>query len=505
MNSGEGNRSLRDLVDTVRTFRSHAVGWVVLALAFALLAAIETVLSPHFALWLDELFSLWTTDPALPLKASAARITGDSNPPLYYALLRFVRAFVAEPTSAILLSNGIALLAASTFVLWISARAGKPLLACLGIAAFALSGPTLFFFQEGRAYFLSNSLVFALAWQAALTVDDPAVQAPPVRLALLGAAAALSHVFAGLAAGAIAAGLLACGLFGRRRDLVVQGVVLGGSTTVVFGLWLASAIGTVGNIGWIQFSLAHVTTAMLYVVLLAVGNKMLAPLVVFLGYAAWLKRARPLLILFAVAFTVFIALPIAVSFHTPLITGRYWQIGAPALTVLLVFLARAFSMPPATPWGYAAAIGVALYLVVATVKGFASVRFLLGSESAWSGANLVAKLAKDCPSGAVRIKALGFDSALATDLYSVASGLPASVFVTADAAPPLAARDAPCPVIGWGENVTQHDFAPLTAPEADILKTLNVEGSPGDFTIVRHPSGFVVLRAPTPAHSVHLP
>lgn len=505
MNSGEGNQSLRDLVDDVQTTRSRAIGWVVLVLAFALLAAIETVLSPHFALWLDELFSLWATDPALTLKASAARITGDSNPPLYYALLRLVRIFVPEPTGAIFLSNGIVLAAASAFVLWISARAGKPLLACLGIAAFALSGPTLFFFQEGRAYFLSNTLVFVLAWQAALTVDDPAVRAPPIRLALLGAAAALSHVFAGLAAGAIAAGLLACGLLGKRKDLVVQGLVLGGSTTVVFGLWLATAIGTIGNIGWIQFGLAYVSIAMLYVVFLAIGNKMVAPLLVLLGYAAWLKRTRPLLILFGVAILVFVALPIAVSFHTPLITGRYWQIGAPALIVLLVFLARGFSTPPAKLWGYAATIGVALYLIVATVKGFSSARFLLENELAWSGSNLVANLARDCPSGSVRVKAFGFAGSFASDLYSVASGLPPSLFVDAETAPPLSALDAPCPVIGWGENVSQRSLAPLTASEADILKTLNVEGAPGDVTIVRHPGGFIVLRASTRAFNVTAP
>ncbi|MFG1371630.1 hypothetical protein V5F32_05610 [Xanthobacter oligotrophicus] len=501
---------MRDLADDVRTSRSRPFGWVVLAwvvlaLAFALLATIETLLSPHFALWLDELFSLWTTDPTLPLKASAARITGDSNPPLYYALLRVVRIFVPEPTGAIFLSNGIALFSASAFVLWISARAGKPLLACLGIAAFALSGPTLFFFQEGRAYFLSNSLVFALTWQAALIVDDPAVRAPPVRVALLGAAAALSHVFAGLAAGAIAAGLLACGLLGKRKDLVAQGLALGGSATVVFGLWLASAIGTIGNIGWIQFSLADVTTAIVYVVFLSVGKRMLAPLVVFLGYAACLKRTRPMLILFGVAILVFVTLPIAVSFHTPLITGRYWQIGAPALIVALVFLARAFSMPPATPWGYAATIGVVLYLIVATVKGFSSARFLLEVELAWSGSDLVAKLAKDCPSGSVRIKAFGFDGSYASDLYSVASGLPTSLFVHANAAPPVSARDAPCPVIGWGEHVIQRSLAPLTASEEDILKTLNIEGTSGDVDIMRRPSGFVVLRASTRAFNVTSP
>lgn len=496
---------MHDLVDTVRTSGSRPFGWVVLVLAFALLAAIEAVLSPHFALWLDELYSLWATDPTLTLEASAARITGDSNPPLYYALLRLVRIFVPQPTSAIFLSNGIALFSASAFVLWISVRAGRPLLACLGIAAFALSGPTLFFFQEGRAYFLSNCLVFALAWQAALVVDDPAVRAPPVRLALLGAAAALSHVFAGLAAGAIAAGLLACGLLGKRKELVAQGLVLGGSATLVFGLWLASAIGTIGNIGWIQFSLADVTIAISYVVFLAIGKKMLAPLVVLLGYAAWLKRTRPMLVLFGVAFLVFVTLPVAVSFHTPLITGRYWQIGAPALIVLLVFLARAFSTPPATPWGYAATIGVVLYLIVATVKGFSSARLFLGAELAWSGSGLVAKLAKDCPSGAVRIKTFGFDGSYASDLYSVASGLPASLFVHADAAPRLSARDAPCPVIGWAEHVSQRSLAPLTASEEDILKALNIEGASGDVDIVRHPSGFVVLRASTRAFNATSP
>jgi hypothetical protein len=101
--------------------------------------------------WLDDLFSLWASDPRMPFQlAFADRILPDSNPPLYFSLLHFVRQLISDDGSAVIAVNIGAIIAAAVAVFIPSKRLGLSGLAITGIAAFVLSGPILYFASEGR-------------------------------------------------------------------------------------------------------------------------------------------------------------------------------------------------------------------------------------------------------------------------------------------------------------------------------------------------------------------
>jgi hypothetical protein len=57
--------------------------------AVVLLAAgLRVYALDHQSLWADEIFSLTTTDPALPFRQFWDRVIADTHPPVYYLLLR---------------------------------------------------------------------------------------------------------------------------------------------------------------------------------------------------------------------------------------------------------------------------------------------------------------------------------------------------------------------------------------------------------------------------------
>ena len=56
--------------------------------------------------WLDDLSSLWASDPNLPFRlVFGERILSDSNPPLYFSLLYCVRQIVSDDGAAVVAVN----------------------------------------------------------------------------------------------------------------------------------------------------------------------------------------------------------------------------------------------------------------------------------------------------------------------------------------------------------------------------------------------------------------
>jgi hypothetical protein len=91
-----------------------AVAWptrVLLGIFILLVAIIVFVLEtgsilPVNGWWLDELWSLWATDPSLSFAdAFAHRIVNDTTPPLYYVALFWVRRLIADDQSAVVALN----------------------------------------------------------------------------------------------------------------------------------------------------------------------------------------------------------------------------------------------------------------------------------------------------------------------------------------------------------------------------------------------------------------
>jgi hypothetical protein len=474
---------------------------IILAASVVAFALAQLDLWPRNGFWIDEYFSLWASDPALPLgQLLTERIFPDTNPPLYFSSLALVRFVFEAPRVAFLVLNVIAIALAAGFVVARGKRAGMPATALLAIALFIISGPVLYYAPEGRAYLMGLCAAFAIAWSGAAATKTRAQSSDLGWFVGLGVLAALSHVFAALFAGAFAAGLAIEGLMTRRYDLVRAGLALGASATAVFGVWLVFALPHMSNVAWIEFSVAAIREALWYVRQLTFGHALIALAVI--GYLAWSARrpeVRPHMRVFAIAMALFAVLPILASFFTPLVTGRYWLIGAPAIVVLAAFALRA-DLRGATGGDAGArrattsATFGAAALLAATVFGYVNAQAFMASKPVWRGVERVAPLLGDCAPGAVHV--------WENHLYATASGAPESTFRDASRpdTPPLDASASGCPVLGWAEHVRRGDDYLRTASDAELLSLLRIAASTGEVRIVRHSSGFVVLRA-EPAES----
>jgi len=163
-----------------------------------------------------------------------------------------------------------------------------------------------------------------------------------------GVLAAHTHVYAALLCGGFAAGLLILAHFSNRRDLFRVGLALGLSASTVFVIWQSMSLNSLGRIGSIEFSPGVVYHAARYVQELSIGKLPNVLLLTFLLVFGTLDRAtRPFFVSFGVAFALFVLLPIIASVKQPMIVGRYWLVGAPALISLLVSLSESGFSPTA--------------------------------------------------------------------------------------------------------------------------------------------------------------
>src|SRR5271166_2137385 len=139
-----------------RSLYSKTPTWVVVVSLICIALVFSGELASVSAVsgwWFDDLFSLWASDRTLPFDvAFSERILPDSNPPLYFSILYFVRQLIPDDGMAIIAVNIGAMIAAAVAVYIPSRRVGLSGLAIAGIAAFVLSGPVLYFAPEGRSY-----------------------------------------------------------------------------------------------------------------------------------------------------------------------------------------------------------------------------------------------------------------------------------------------------------------------------------------------------------------
>jgi hypothetical protein len=259
-------------VDHLNGSLTKWMGAALLVAASALFVAAEVSINAVNGWWSDELTSLWASDVSLPFtRAFSERIAPDANPPLYYAVLYWVRWLINDDRTAVLAVNIAAIMVAAGAVFVASRRAGLSRLAVCGIAAFGLSGPVLMYASEGRAYCLALAVVFVASWYAALAIKHSQQRSVLASFIALGALAGLTHVYAALLCGGLGAGLLTVASFSRRKDLVGPGLALGLSTGVVFAIWLSMGRSSLKSIGWIKFSSEAVFDAARYAGSLAVG------------------------------------------------------------------------------------------------------------------------------------------------------------------------------------------------------------------------------------------
>jgi hypothetical protein len=451
---------------------------------------------------LDDLFSLWASEPTKSFGAVfRERILPDSNPPLYFSLLYFMRQLVLSDSDAVIAVNIAAIVLAALAVYVPSRRLGLTGLALAGIGAFILSGPVLYFASEGRSYVSALSVVFVTSWYAALAITASPAQLNVARSAVLGCLGALTHVYAALFCGSLATGLVALAAYTGRKELLKPGLALGLSACIIFGLWLSVAFESVENLSWIEFTVRKVLDAALSVKELAFGaNFEVLLMVAILGFGFFNVSTRPLFASFTIAFLLFALLPLTTSFVHPIITGRYWQVGAAALPVLMVFAARLWFLEGVTGWDrkrLTAGVVASCFLVTSSALGFTNARYYTSLKPIWRGANVVRPLLSRCAPGSVHVyygnsgsPYVAWESAMSS--FPKLTGAEPELFVDPqeNSTPYLSAATSQCPVLGWAEHTA--DIKRLN--DSEVLKLMKIQASPDDVRFVRHHTGFVILR-----------
>ena len=447
---------------------------ILLFLCVALLFAVELAfVSAISGWWLDDLTSLWASERTLPFTdAFRERILPDSNPPLYFSLLYFVRQIISDDGVAVFVLNVGAIIAASLAVYIPSRRLGLTGVAIAGIAAFVLSGPVLYFATEGRSYVMALSVVFVTSWYASLAITGFLGQLGLTRSIVLGCIGALTHVYAALFCGSLATALVALAVFSGRKELLKPGLALGLSATAVFGIWLSIAFNSVENIDWIQFTVRRVLYAALSVKELALGTNVQVILLIALFVFGLLNaHTRSLFTVFCSTFLLFTLLPVITSFVHPIITSRYWQIGAAALPVLICFAARFWILEGLAAPGrknLIAGVTAFCFLVTSSALGFTNARHYTSLKPIWRGADIVRPFLSRCPAASVHVY-YGNSSKpyepWESGMYGFSKLTSASPTLFADPQEDStsyvsAAETSSCPVLGWAEH-------------ADGLKDLN--------------------------------
>lgn len=465
---------------------------ILLALSVLTFVGAQIALWPQNGYWIDEYFSLWASEPTLSLRTLLdERILTDTNPPLYFLLLALARLVPAEPRVTFLALNVVALVLACTFVILSSRQSELSLAAVVACALFAASGPVLCYAPEGRAYLVAMCITFATAWTAATAAERHGA----ATLALLGAGAALAHVFAVILALAIAAGLLIEAALSRRRRLVRAGLALGGASGTLFAAWLPLALEHKANLSWIEFSAASVLRAAGYVNQLAFGHTLVAVAVLaFLACSARHSEARPPLRIFGIALVLFVMMPLLASFHTPVVHGRYWLVGAPMIPVLAALTLRCeLARASWTTWAGRSALAAAtlgsVIFAAAAAGGFAQALAFTASKPIWRGAGLAASRVRGCGKGTVHVWH-------GEGNYAMASGAPVSTFIdaTRPETPLLDPRNAACPVLGWAEHVYLGGKKLGEVSDEGLLALLKIgTARVCNVQVLRHSSGFIIL------------
>jgi hypothetical protein len=372
-------------------------------------------------------------------------------------------------------------------------EAGFPRLAIATSIAFLLSGPVLRFVSEARPYAPAMALAFVTSWFSALAILVPRARWAPTSFALLGIVAGLTHIYTALLCGSFAAALVSLAVICRRSDLMASGLSLGISATFVLSIWLAIWLPfhSLENLYWMKLSYATVISALWEAKQLAIGPHLLMVLIALLTFGVLWPTTRMLTSAFLIASAVFLFLHLLISLKQPIIFGRYWLQGTPAIIVLIALLARTWLFDGISRRSYlpiAGAFAAGAFLTVSDATGFITARAFTAAKPIWKGALVVAPLARDCPTASVHVN--GF-----IPLFAYTSQIPDAVF--ADAREPatdlINLADSKCPVLGWAEEPHLADFM-RRATDEDLMKVLKVAASASQVELLRHPTGFVILR-----------
>ncbi len=468
--------------------------------ALAAFVSFQASIIPGMGLWWDELFSLWAGDPSLSFgEAFATRILPDTNGPIYFSLVHLTQQAGVTGRAAFIVLNFLTIGICFAVILFRGWKAGIFATALSSTAIALVTAPVLVYAPEGRVYGLAMALCAVIAFEGGSVLSGgEAKRNDLIFTGILSALAAWMHVFGAIFAAAFAVALVFSGwLIMRRRDVVVLGLVMGGTTTAAFLVWMAVAFPLfTGTTSWIQFDQQRVFNAIWMMKLYLIGPVAGAVIAGSLVSLSLLPRhSRPIALTLAITGVLFIAIPLVVSFKMPIFLGRYLLVAGPALLILFIFLIRshlvADGLPRAGREGLVA-LG-ALFLAFPLMQGFSTASDHFSHRTVWRGQETVLRVVDNCPDGEVRTLVT------APILYGFEYYLQGKLRPVAPVDSPV--RDVSeinCPVFGWAEHYEDPKLESWAA-NADMSRVLNdfrltnTTGLPLD--IIRHPGGLVLAKA----------
>jgi hypothetical protein len=489
--------------------------WALAALALALVifAWVQVKVVPGSRFWTDELYTIWASDPRLSAYDSIIdRVLRDTAPPLYISMMWFVRQVVAEGRLPFMVLNAIGAAVFIPLTLVLARRAKAPALGVTIVAAFLTGALALCYASEGRNYFWIFNLSMALGvLVGGVVTGQPVRRFEYVAAGIMGALAVWLHLFGAFFVGALAAALVVVGfLVMKRGDVVRLGLTIGVSALVATAVWLAAAIPMIEHTAdtgfWIEFNKAEIVASLWIVKQYTVGLTAMLGVGALVGLLALLdRRMRPMVLIVGLTLAVFAAIPLLVSLRLPIIQGRYFLVGVPALMAMLSFMwrdalmaSRAERLPSRRT---AVAFLGALFLVSPSITGPATTFWHFAGRWDWRGADVIEPYVEACRGQQIRV----LNSSMG-DPYGFGFGIylrGRASFFNAETAPQADVADLRCPVVAWAEHY--HPNLDRTwvndAPIDQVLAAFHLTNRRNlPLKVERHNGGLTVIRddgAPT--------
>ncbi len=473
----------------------------VVALAFAL--TMTTLSRDNF--WIDELSSLYFSDPSKSLRTLALSVWPiESNPPLYYFYLYVWRLLVpsADESSiraASLIPAVLACLSPLVYSSRVMAYRRRIAVALLMSCSYGV----LYYATEARGYalllFFSINVTFLfLSAMHSLRFDEGSLRR---RLALLGVfsvGAAWTHFFGILLAASVFSVLLLAAI-GLRRNIVLVGVVglLTGAAAVLWPVLQFSYIHEIATgYWWAAFPWGNVVLEAKSFAFMTFGYKWSIILIVGLTVPALIYTAgkrisnKELLLLAIAAFALLFA---ALSLYVPLFFSRYFLVLLPAIYILV---AEAIGDATGQLFARPAPVYVGLLLGFAVALSVSWPIFVRGDREDWRQPALVVNSMAACAGASIFIVAGAPDDGDPTFLYGHYLNPQMNIRLipiqSAAAIEPTewnAVDSMACPVKIWGGHIDGPQMQELMAQFRTFAPNYSVEPFRKSFLLVARNTG----------------
>lgn len=486
--------------------------WVLIAtlVIFAVALALTATTLSRDNFWIDELSSLYFSDPRNSLRTMALWIWPvESNPPLYYLYLYLWRLLApsADESSiraASLIPAALACLSPLIYSSRVMAYERRIAVTLLLSCSYGV----LYYATEARGYalllFFSVNVTFLfLSAMQSLRIDGANLRGRLILLGVFSAAAAWTHFFGIMLAASVFSVLLLAAIILRRHVVLVGAIgLLTGTVAVLWPVLQLAYIREIATGYWFDtFPWGSVVLEAKSFAFMAFGYKWSIILIVGLTVPALIYTAgrrianKELLVLAIVSFALIFA---GLSLYVPLFFSRYFLVLLPAIYVVV---AEAIGEATGRLFAKPAPVYFAVFLCFAAALSVAWPIFVAGDREDWRQPALVINSMPACTGASIFVVAGAPDDGDPAFLYGHYLNPQMNVRLipiqTAAAIQPsewTAVNRMPCPVKMWGGHIEGPQMEELMAEFRKFAPGYSVEAFRKSFLLVDQNRGGGVTR-----------